>query len=174
MSFWGELRRRNVVKVGAAYAIVGWLLVQAASIVFPALALPEWALRLVIVLLVLGLPIALIYAQHIDIGFDRVLTGVLERHGHYDSALVYGEQRLRPGGILVYAVCSLQPEEGPELIAAALRDGLPLERFPVAPAELPGLECAVLPQGDVRTLPSFRAAGGGMDGFYLARFRRCG
>lgn len=48
-----------------------------------------------------GLPIALIYAQHIDIGFDRVLTGVLERHGHYDSALVYGEQRLRPGGILV-------------------------------------------------------------------------
>ena len=62
MSFWGELRRRNVVKVGAAYAIVGWLLVQAASIVFPALALPEWALRLVIVLLVLGLPIALILA----------------------------------------------------------------------------------------------------------------
>ena len=62
MSFWGELRRRNVVKVGAAYAIVGWLLVQAASIVFPALELPAWALRLVIVLLVLGLPIALILA----------------------------------------------------------------------------------------------------------------
>jgi TolB-like protein len=62
MSFWVELRRRNVVKVGVAYAIVGWLLVQAASIVVPALELPLWALRLVIVLLVLGLPVALILA----------------------------------------------------------------------------------------------------------------
>jgi TolB-like protein/Tfp pilus assembly protein PilF len=62
MSFWVELRRRNVVKVGVAYAIVGWLLVQAASIVFPALELPPWALRLVIVLLVLGLPVALLLA----------------------------------------------------------------------------------------------------------------
>jgi chemosensory pili system protein ChpB (putative protein-glutamate methylesterase) len=48
-----------------------------------------------------GLPIALVYAQHIDAGFDRVLTEALERHGHYASALGHGEQRLRPGGILV-------------------------------------------------------------------------
>jgi 16S rRNA (cytosine967-C5)-methyltransferase len=81
---------------------------------------------------------------------------------------------LRPGGVLVYAVCSLQREEGPELIATALKDGLPLEGFPIAPEELQGFECAVLPQGDVRTLPSLWAAKGGMDGFYLARFRCCG
>lgn len=81
---------------------------------------------------------------------------------------------LRPGGVLVYAVCSLQPEEGPELIAVTLAEGLPLERFAIGSEEVPGLECAVLAQGDVRTLPSYWAVRGGMDGFYIARLRRCG
>ena len=48
-----------------------------------------------------GLPIALVYAQHIDAGFDRVLNDALERHRHYPSVLCRGEQRLRPGGMLV-------------------------------------------------------------------------
>ena len=47
MPFFGELRRRNVVKVAVAYAIVGWLLVQIADTFFPALQLPEWTVTLV-------------------------------------------------------------------------------------------------------------------------------
>ncbi len=81
---------------------------------------------------------------------------------------------LRPGGVLVYAVCSLQPEEGPGLIAAALAAGLPLERLSIQPEELPGFEHAILPQGDLRTLPFHWAARGGMDAFYITRLRRCG
>ena len=60
MSFFGELRRRNVVKVAVAYAIVGWLLVQVADTFFPALQLPEWTVTLVASLVVLGFPLALI------------------------------------------------------------------------------------------------------------------
>jgi len=59
-SVWGELKRRNVVKVAVAYAIVGWLLVQVADTFFPALQLPEWTVTLVAGLVILGFPIALI------------------------------------------------------------------------------------------------------------------
>src|SRR2546427_3615246 len=61
-SFFGELKRRNVYKVGVAYAIVGWLLVQVATQVFPFLEIPNWVVRLVIVLVAIGFPIALVIA----------------------------------------------------------------------------------------------------------------
>jgi TolB-like protein len=62
MSLLVELRRRNVVKVGAAYLLVAWLVVQAASIGFPAFDAPPWALRVFILVLLLGFPIALVMA----------------------------------------------------------------------------------------------------------------
>jgi TolB-like protein/Tfp pilus assembly protein PilF len=61
-SFFAELKRRNVYKVAIAYAIVGWLLVQIATQVFPFLEIPNWVVRLVIVLVAIGFPIALIIA----------------------------------------------------------------------------------------------------------------
>jgi hypothetical protein len=57
-----ELKRRNVYKVAIAYAVVAWLLMQIATQVFPFLEIPNWAIRLVIMLLALGFPIALILA----------------------------------------------------------------------------------------------------------------
>src|ERR1700694_2851944 len=61
-NFFGELKRRNVYKVAVAYAIVGWLLVQIATQVFPFLEIPNWVIRLVIALVVIGFPIALVLA----------------------------------------------------------------------------------------------------------------
>ena len=61
-SFFAELKRRNVYKVAVAYAIVGWLLVQIATQVFPFLEIPNWVIRLVIALVAIGFPIALIVA----------------------------------------------------------------------------------------------------------------
>src|SRR5712675_833707 len=61
-NFFKELRRRNVYKVAAAYTIVGWLLIQIATQVFPFLEIPNWTVRLVIVLVAIGLPIALLIA----------------------------------------------------------------------------------------------------------------
>lgn len=57
-----ELRRRNVHRAGAAYAVVAWIVVQAAAIVFPPLGIPEWVMVMVIVLLALGFPATLAFA----------------------------------------------------------------------------------------------------------------
>ena len=76
---------------------------------------------------------------------------------------------LRPGGRLIYAVCSLQAEEGPNQIAAFLARHPQFTREPIAREELMGLSEALLPAGDVQTLP-FMA--GGVDGFFIARLRR--
>src|SRR5467141_5344340 len=61
-NFFSELKRRNVYKVAVAYAIVGWLLVQVATQVFPFLEIPNWVVRLVIALVMIGFPIALVIA----------------------------------------------------------------------------------------------------------------
>ena len=60
--FFGELKRRNVYKVAVAYAVVGWLLIQVATQVFPFLEIPNWMIRLVILLTAFGFPVALIIA----------------------------------------------------------------------------------------------------------------
>src|SRR5437588_2818690 len=61
-NFFAELKRRNVYKVAVAYAIVGWLLVQVATQVFPFFEIPNWAVRLIVLLIVIGFPIALTIA----------------------------------------------------------------------------------------------------------------
>ena len=61
-NFFAELKRRNVYRVAVAYAVVAWLLIQIATQVFPFFEIPNWAVRLVVLLLALGFPIALILA----------------------------------------------------------------------------------------------------------------
>jgi 16S rRNA (cytosine967-C5)-methyltransferase len=131
---------------------------------------------------------------HSDALFDAVLldapcsaTGTIRRHpdiphlkrasdvaavGDAQEALLDAAVRLlRPGARLVYAVCSLQPEEGRHQIAALLgRSRLVLD--PVRADELPGLAAAIGADGTVRTLPSMWREQGGMDGFYIARLRK--
>jgi len=62
VNFFSELKRRNVYKVAVAYAIVGWLLIQIATQVFPFFEIPNWAVRLVVLAIVVGFPIALVMA----------------------------------------------------------------------------------------------------------------
>src|SRR5436190_14906598 len=61
-SFFAELKRRNVYKVAVGYAVVGWLLIQVATQVFPFFEIPNWGVRLVVLLIVVGFPIALVIA----------------------------------------------------------------------------------------------------------------
>ncbi|PYL63621.1 MAG: hypothetical protein DMF20_12160 [Verrucomicrobia bacterium] len=65
--FFGELKRRNVYKVAVAYAVVSWLLIQVATQVFPFFEIPNWAVRLVVLLLILGFPVALILSWAFEI-----------------------------------------------------------------------------------------------------------
>ena len=60
--FFAELKRRNVYKVAIAYGVVAWLLTEIATQVFPFFEIPNWAVRLVVLLLIIGFPVALIIA----------------------------------------------------------------------------------------------------------------
>src|ERR1051325_4440401 len=66
-SFFAELKRRNVYKVGAAYAVAAWLLMQIASQIFPFFDIPNWVVRVVVVVLIIGFPIALIVAWAFEV-----------------------------------------------------------------------------------------------------------
>ena len=77
-------------------------------------------------------------------------------------------QLLNPGGTLVYAVCSLEPEEGPGVVAEALRNGW--RRQPMLANEIPTE--FITADGHMRTLPSHWPEIGGLDGFYAARLQR--
>src|SRR5438874_5248530 len=66
-SFFAELKRRNVYKVAVGYAVIGWLLIQVATQVFPFFEIPNWAVRLVVLLIVVGYPIALVIAWAVEL-----------------------------------------------------------------------------------------------------------
>jgi fucose permease len=66
-NFFAELKRRNVYKVAVAYAVVSWLLIQVATQVFPFFNIPNWAVRLVVLLLIIGFPAALIFSWAFEI-----------------------------------------------------------------------------------------------------------
>ena len=61
-NFFAELKRRNVYKAAIAYAVVAWLLLQAASILFPTFEAPPWVMKVFVAVIVLGFPIALVFA----------------------------------------------------------------------------------------------------------------
>src|SRR5256885_13407832 len=66
-SFFAELKRRNVYKVAIAYAVAAWLLIQIATQVFPFFEIPNWAVRLVVLLVIVGFPVALIFSWAFEI-----------------------------------------------------------------------------------------------------------
>ncbi len=112
--------------------------------------------------------------RHPDIARHRTPADVRRLAELQRQLLAAAARMLAPGGALVYASCSLQPEEGAAVIEAALADGLPLERWPVTPGELGGLEVELTAAGEVRTLPCHLAEQGGLDGFFIARLRARG
>jgi 16S rRNA (cytosine967-C5)-methyltransferase len=81
-------------------------------------------------------------------------------------------EMVRPGGLIVYCTCSLQPEEGIDQIEALLSQGVPLRRRPIAATEVGGMVELITPIGDLRSLPCHMAEKGGMDGFFATRLER--
>jgi TolB-like protein len=73
MSLISELKRRSVFKVGAAYLVVAWLVIQAASIAMPAFDAPGWVLRTFILIAMLGFPVALVMAWVFDVAPDGLI-----------------------------------------------------------------------------------------------------
>jgi TolB-like protein/Flp pilus assembly protein TadD len=140
--FFGELKRRNVYKVAVAYAVVGWLLIQVATQVFPFLEIPNWMIRLVILLTAFGFPVALIIAW----AFELTPEGI-KRTEDADAA------RQHSRGVVWIVVV---------LIAAALSLGLFfLGRYTAgtAPPRLSGPVAAMNPQKSIAVLPLVNTSG---------------
>ena len=89
MSLFAELRRRNVFRVGAAYLVVAWLLIEVSDTVFPRLGLPEWTVTFIIALLALGFPLSLFFAW----AFELTPEGV--RRSEEIASPAPGESRQR-------------------------------------------------------------------------------
>jgi 16S rRNA (cytosine967-C5)-methyltransferase len=110
--------------------------------------------------------------RHPDIAWNKMPADVAKLATVQDRLLAAAMDLVRPGGLVVYATCSLQPREGEERIEALLAANAAVERVPVTAQEMPGLAEAITSAGDLRTLPCHWAARGGMDGFFAARLRR--
>jgi 16S rRNA (cytosine967-C5)-methyltransferase len=76
---------------------------------------------------------------------------------------------LKPGGVLVYCTCSLEPEEGPLRVQSLLRSGAPVQHQRISPLELNAPDDWITDDGDLRTLPCHLSEFDGIDGFYAAR-----
>jgi adenylate cyclase len=128
MSFWEELRRRKVVKVAVAYAIVGWLLVQVAATFFPALQLPGWTVTFVAALVILGFPIALILSWMFDLTSEGVVRtpGPIARDVSEPGVAAAATPAAAPGflenSVAVLPLDNLSPDPDNAYFAAGLHE----------------------------------------------------
>ncbi len=110
--------------------------------------------------------------RHPDIAHLKTPADVAAMTAVQHRLLQAAADMVRPGGLVIYSVCSLQPEEGAGVVDAVLAEPGGLERVAIASRECAGLNELITPEGDVRTLPCHLEEAGGMDGFFIARLRR--
>jgi 16S rRNA (cytosine967-C5)-methyltransferase len=110
--------------------------------------------------------------RHPDIARTKRSDDVLRLAELQKSMLNKVIENLLPGAVLVYSVCSLQPEEGPDVVQSIMAKHSDIKRLPIDPTEFGLPKAAITDQGDIRTLPCHLADYGGMDGFFIARLQR--
>jgi 16S rRNA (cytosine967-C5)-methyltransferase len=110
--------------------------------------------------------------RHPDLPWIKGAADVTVSAAAAYEILESGASLVEPGGLLVFAVCSLEREESEEQIAAFLSSHPEFARVPLTPDDVFGHSEWITPEGDLRTLPSHLSDKGGMDGFYAARLRR--
>lgn len=158
MTLWSELKRRNVVRVGAAYLVVAWLLIEVSDTIFPRLGLPEWTVTLVIALAILAFPLALFLSWAFELtpeGVKRtedvdVAASVTAQTGRGLDRLIVVALLFVIGGLLVERIWfagssdEVAEESGPAAASADSGGTAETTAMPVAPEE-PASGIAVLP-----------------------------
>jgi Tol biopolymer transport system component len=146
-SFWGEIRRRKLFQVAAAYAIVGWLVAQVAATTFPILLLPDWILRAFIIVLLLGFPIAVVLAW----AFEKTPEGIQRDTGATPTA----EKQTSSGNSSLYAAGALivgamlgglfgRTTTGPDVVVSSTRTPIQLT---ANPPDRPVVGSSISPDG---------------------------
>jgi TolB-like protein/Flp pilus assembly protein TadD len=133
-SFFAELKRRNVYKVAVAYIVAGWALSQGIAQVFPVFDVPNWAIRVIVLLIIVGLPIALVLAWMFEITPEGIKR---------TKAADLANERSR-GNTWMYIV----------VVGAVLSIGLfLLGRYSASRGTPPQVESAAFPQKSIAVLP---------------------
>ena len=97
--FWVQLRRRGVIRAAIVYAVVGWVVIEVASVVLPALNLPAWSVKLVIVLVALGFPMAIIMGWMYDLSPRGSAPNPANRSAATAARRARRSPRSRPRGL---------------------------------------------------------------------------
>ena len=113
--------------------------------------------------------------RHPDVLWTKGPEDIAKLAGLQEKMLRHAVTLVKPGGLIVFSNCSLDPSEGEDLVARVLADIPDLERVPVDPKDWPGLEAAISPLGEFRTTPAMLPGDekfvGGMDGFFASVIR---
>ena len=141
-AFFAELKRRNVYKIAVAYAVVSWLLIQIGTQVFPFFDIPNWAVRVVVLLLVLGFPVALVLAWAFEITPEGIKR---ESEIAPHESIAHHTGRKLIGITIAVAVAA-----GGMLAFQLLRPRLMTERIPAASPAAPD---AVISEQSIAVLP---------------------
>ena len=143
-NFFAELKRRNVYKVAVAYAVVAWLLLQAASIFLPAFDAPPWVMKIFIIVIIFGFPVALIFSWAFEITPEGIKLeseiepnkSIKRRTGRKIVAMTIA-LAVVAAGLFVYQLVSSKSTITPQNSASAARTE--------AATEAPNKSIAVLP-----------------------------
>ena len=138
MSFFDELKRRKVIRVTAAYLVVGWVIIEVASTVAPNLNLPEWTARMVTLLVILGFPLALILAWI----FEVTPEGMQVTEGRTGSKRFYAIVALVTAAALGW---TLWPGSEPEQVPVQAEAGGSGEAADAAPAAIGSTQQTAVP-----------------------------
>jgi hypothetical protein len=145
-NFFSELKRRNVYKVAVAYAVASWLLIQIATQVFPFFEIPNWAVRLVVLVLIAGFPVALVFSWAFEITPEGIKR---ESEIEGDKSITHHTGRKIVGITVVLAVVAAA------LLAFQLLRSKSPNGSAIPPAsqstsaEIPAKSIAVLPFGNL-------------------------
>jgi TolB-like protein/cytochrome c-type biogenesis protein CcmH/NrfG len=175
-NFFAELKRRNVYKVAVAYAVVSWLLIQVATQVFPFFEIPNWAVRLVVLLLILGFPVALILswafeitpegikrAEHVDP--DQSITGHTGRKILGMTAVL---------GAIAAGLFVFQFVRSKSTVTPRSSEAAPGSRNASAPLSIPEKSLAVLPFENLSRDPDNAFFASGIQDEILTRLSKIG
>jgi 16S rRNA (cytosine967-C5)-methyltransferase len=111
-------------------------------------------------------------SRHPDILRLKAPSDIARMAKVQEAMLTNAATLVKPGGLLVYSTCSLEPEEGRAQVDAFLARTPAFHHAPIAASAIAGAEPAWIADGDIRTLPFHLAELGGMDGFYISRLQR--
>ncbi len=107
--------------------------------------------------------------KHPDVCWTKDTQDIAKLAALQEQMLRHAITLVKPGGMVVFSNCSLDPSEGEDMVAKVLKSEPGLGRVPVSPEDFPGLEAAINADGDLRTTPDMF---GGVDGFYAAVLRK--